>query len=175
MGGFATNDFSMLCLVWTLLALLLLLFRRLEISPWGRVMKSIREDEEAAASLGKNVYAFKLQALTLGGILAGMAGFSGLEIGVFAPDDFQPTLTFYAYLILILGGMNRVWAIPAGAVLFGALYSGTRFLNFYPLSLVDSGDRAYLRLLIVGVVLVLLMAVRPEGLFGKRQELLLEK
>ena len=60
-------------------------------------------------------------------------------------------------------------------MLFGALYSGTRFLNFYPLSLVDSGDRAYLRLLIVGVVLVLLMAVRPEGLFGKRQELLLEK
>ena len=84
-GGFATNDFSMLCLVWTLLALLLLLFRRLEISPWGRVMKSIREDEEAAASLGKNVYAFKLQALTLGGILAGMAGILwALEIGVFA-------------------------------------------------------------------------------------------
>lgn len=176
LGGLATNDFTMLCLVWITLALLLVVFRRLERSPWGRVMKSIREDEEAAASLGKNVYAFKLQALTLGGILAGLAGILwALEIGVFSPDDFQPTLTFYAYLILILGGMNRLWAIPAGAVLFGLLYSGTRFLNFYPLSLVDSGDRAYLRLLIVGVVLVLLMAVRPEGIFGKRQELLLEK
>jgi len=175
-GALATNDFSMLCLVWISLALLLVLFRRLERSPWGRVMKSIREDEEAASSLGKNVYAFKLQALTLGGILAGLAGILwALEIGVFSPDDFQPTLTFYAYLILILGGMNRLWAIPAGAVLFGLLYSGTRFLGFYPLSLVDSGDRAYLRLLIVGVVLVLLMAVRPEGMFGKRQELLLEK
>ena len=71
--------------------------------------------------------------------------------------------------------MNRLWAIPIGAVLFGVLYSGTRFLAFYPLSLVDSGARAYLRLLIVGVVLVVLMAVRPEGMFGKRQELLLEK
>jgi branched-chain amino acid transport system permease protein len=176
LGSLATNDFTMLCLVWITLALLLVVFRRLERSPWGRVMKSIREDEEAAASLGKNVYAFKLQALTLGGILAGLAGILwALEIGVFSPDDFQPTLTFYAYLILILGGMNRLWAIPAGAVLFGLLYSGTRFLNFYPLSLVDSGDRAYLRLLIVGIVLVLLMAVRPEGIFGKRQELLLEK
>jgi ABC-type branched-subunit amino acid transport system permease subunit len=175
-GDAATADLSMLCLVWATLALLLLLFRRLEKSPWGRVMKSIREDEEAAASLGKNVYAFKLQALALGGILGGLAGILwALEIGVFSPDDFQPTLTFYAYLILILGGMNRIWAIPVGAVLFGVLYSGTRFLGFYPLSLVDSGARAYLRLLIVGVVLVLLMAVRPEGMFGKRQELLLEK
>jgi branched-chain amino acid transport system permease protein len=175
-GGVATTDFSMLCLVWATLTLFLLLFRRLEKSPWGRVMKSIREDEEAAASLGKNVYAFKLQALVLGGILGGLAGILwALEIGVFSPDDFQPTLTFYAYLILILGGMNRIWAIPVGAVLFGMLYSGTRFLGFYPLSLVDSGARAYLRLLIVGVVLVLLMAVRPEGMFGKRQELLLEK
>lgn len=176
MGDTATTDLSMLVLVWAMLAVLLVLFRRLEVSPWGRVLKSIREDEEAAASLGKNVSAFKLQALALGGILGGLAGILwALELGVFAPDDFQPTLTFYAYLVLILGGMNRLWAIPIGAVLFGVLYSGTRFLAFYPLSLVDSGARAYLRLLIVGVVLVVLMAVRPEGMFGKRQELLLEK
>jgi len=176
LGDLASNDFSMLCLAWAVLLLFLLLLRRLEKSPWGRVMKSIREDEEAAASLGKNVYAFKLQALVLGGILGGLAGILwALEIAVFSPNDFQPTLTFYAYLILILGGMNRIWAIPIGAVLFGVLYSGTRFLGFYPLSLVDSGARAYLRLLIVGVVLVVLMAVRPEGMFGKRQELLLEK
>ncbi|HLJ61903.1 MAG TPA: branched-chain amino acid ABC transporter permease [bacterium] len=175
-GGVATTDFSMFCVVWATLALLLVLFRRLEKSPWGRVMKSIREDEEAAASLGKNVDAYKLQALVLGGILGGLAGVLwALEIGVFSPDDFQPTLTFYAYLILILGGMNRIWAIPIGAVLFGVLYSGTRFLGFFPLSLVDSGERAYLRLLIVGVVLVVLMAVRPEGMFGKREELVLEK
>jgi len=175
-GSVATTDFSMFCLVWVTLGLLLMLFRRLERSPWGRVMKAIREDEEAAASLGKHVEAYKLQALVLGGIVGGLAGILwALEIGVFSPDDFQPTLTFYAYLILILGGMNRVWAIPVGAVLFGVLYSGTRFLSFFPLSLVDTGERAYLRLLIVGLVLVLLMAVRPQGMFGKREELLLEK
>lgn len=90
-GGFATNDVSMLCLVWTMLALLLLLFRRLEKSPWGRVMKSIREDEEAAASLGKNVYAFKLQALTLGASWRGWPASSGpWRSGCSRPMTFNP-------------------------------------------------------------------------------------
>ena len=94
---------------------------------------------------------------------------------MFSPDDYQPTLTFYAYLILILGGSNRIWAIPLGAVLFSLLYSGTRFLNFFPLSLIDSGSRAFLRLFLVGLLLVLFMAIRPQGILGNRRELLLEK
>ena len=65
--------------------------------------------------------------------------FLAWQIGIITPDDYQPTFTFYAYLILILGGTTRIWAIPVGALLFGLLYSGTRFLNFYPLSLFDSG------------------------------------
>ena len=69
---------------------------------------------------------------------------------MFSPDDYQPTPTFYAYLILILGGVNRIWAIPVGAVLFSLLYTGTRFLNFFPLSLFDPGERAFLRLFLVG-------------------------
>jgi ABC-type branched-subunit amino acid transport system permease subunit len=98
-----------------------------------------------------------------------------LQIGVFSPEDYQPTLTFYAYLIVILGGMNRLLAIPVGAVAFSLLYSGTRLLNFFPLSLIDSGSRAFLRLFLVGFLLVLLMAVRPQGMLGNRRELLLEK
>ena len=96
-----------------------------------------------------------------------------LEKDKLTPDDYQPTFTFYAYLILILGGTTRIWAIPVGALLFGLLYSGTRFLNFYPLSLIDSGDRAYLRLILVGLLLIVLMAIRPQGIFGNRRELLL--
>jgi ABC-type branched-subunit amino acid transport system permease subunit len=76
---------------------------------------------------------------------------------------------------LILGGMTRLWAIPVGAVLFGLLYSGTRFLDFFPLSLIDSGARAFLRLELVGLLLILLMAVRPQGLLGNRRELTLER
>jgi len=176
LGNGVSRDLAMAILVWTLALVLLGVFWRLERSPWGRVLKAIREDETAVAAVGKHVLKFKMQALLLGAVLGGMAGLLlAWQIGVFSPDDYQPTLTFYAYLILILGGMNRIWAIPFGAVLFSLLYSGTRFLNFFPLSLIDSGSRAFLRLFLVGFLLVLFMAVRPQGLLGNRRELLLEK
>jgi len=176
LGITLARDGIMALLVWALAAILLVALWRLERSPWGRVLKAIREDEMAAAAVGKNVFAFKLQALVLGAVLGALAGLLlACEIGVFSPDDYQPELTFYAYLILILGGMNRIWAIPAGAILFSLLYTGTRFLNFFPLSLIDSGSRAFLRLFLVGFLLVLIMAVRPQGMLGNRRELLLEK
>jgi ABC-type branched-subunit amino acid transport system permease subunit len=176
LGGPPTRDAVMAVLVWASLFILIALLHRLERSPWGRVQKGIREDETAVIAAGKNVVAFKMQALILGAILGGLAGLLlAWQIGVFSPDDYGPTLTFYAYLILILGGMNRIWAIPLGAVLFSLLYSGTRFLNFFPLSLFDSGSRAFLRLFLVGGLLVLFMAFRPQGVLGNRSQLLLGK
>ncbi len=174
-GSLASRDFAMFLIVWGTALVVMLALWLMVRSPWGRLLRSIREDEAAAEALGKNVFGYKLQVLMLGGILGGLAGLLlAWEIGVFSPDDYQPTITFYAYLILILGGTTRLWAVPAGAVLFGVLYSGTRFLNFFPLSLIDSGERAYLRLMIVGLLLIVLMAVRPQGLFGNRKELLLK-
>jgi branched-chain amino acid transport system permease protein len=176
LGARMTRDGAAAILVWLLAGMLVLVLWRCERSPWGRVLRAIREDEAAVTAVGKNVFAFKLQALMLGAVLAGVAGLLlAWQIGVFSPEDYQPTLTFYAYLILILGGMNRLLAIPVGAVAFSLLYSGTRLLNFFPLSLIDSGSRAFLRLFLVGFLLVLLMAVRPEGMLGNRRELLLEK
>ena len=170
----ASRDFAMLLIVWVIALILLAVFWLMVRSPWGRMMRAIREDEDAAAAVGKNVFRAKLQVLILGALLGGLAGLLlAWQIGIITPDDYQPTFTFYAYLILILGGTTRIWAIPVGALLFGLLYSGTRFLNFYPLSLFDSGDRAYLRLILVGLLLILLMAIRPQGLLGNRRELLL--
>jgi ABC-type branched-subunit amino acid transport system permease subunit len=170
----ASRDFAMLLIVWVIALILLVVFWLMVRSPWGRMMRAIREDEDAAAAVGKNVFRAKLQVLILGALLGGLAGLLlAWQIGIITPDDYQPTFTFYAYLILILGGTTRIWAIPVGALLFGLLYSGTRFLNFYPLSLFDSGDRAYLRLILVGLLLILLMAIRPQGLLGNRRELLL--
>jgi len=169
-------DGVMLLIVCALTAVLILTFQHLERSPWGRVLKAIREDETAVTAIGKNVFLFKLQALVLGAVLGALAGLLlALQIGSFSPDDYQPTITFYAYLILILGGMNRIWAIPIGSVLFSLLYTGTRFLNFYPLTMIDSGSRAFLRLFLVGLLLVVFVALRPQGLFGNKREMLLEK
>ena len=175
-GVAMSRDAAMSIVVWSLVAILLVVFWRMERSPWGRVMHAVREDETAVEAVGKSVVWFKMQALMLGAVLGGLSGLLlAFQIGVFSPDDYQPTLTFYAYLILILGGSNRIFAIPLGAVLFSVLYTGTRFLNFYPLSLFDSGQRAFLRLFLVGLLLVLFMALRPQGILGNRRQLLLEK
>lgn len=176
MGSVASRDTSMFLIVWTLALVLLAIFWVMIRSPWGRVLRSIREDETAASAVGKNVFSYKMQVLVLGAILGGLAGLLlAYQISVFSPTDYEPTFTFYSYLILILGGMTRLWAIPLGALLFGLLFAGTRFLDFWPLSLVDSGARAFLRLEIVGLLLIFLMAVRPQGLLGNRRELLLER
>ena len=170
-----SKDVTMLVLVWATAVVLLTLTWLAVRTPWGRVLRSIREDEDAAASLGKNVFAYKLQALAIGSALAGVAGlFYAWQFSFFSPDDFQPLLTFFAWMIVILGGLGRIWAVPVGAVVFGSLFAGTRFLDFEPLSSLDSAERAYIRLIVIGLVIIGLVLFRPQGLLGRREEMVLE-
>jgi branched-chain amino acid transport system permease protein len=171
----SSKDAAMLVIVWAVALVLLALVWLAVRTPWGRVLRAIREDEDAAASLGKNVLAYKLQALALGAALAGFAWcFYAWQFSFFSPDDFQPLLTFFGWMIVILGGLGRVWSVPIGAGVFGFLFAGTRFLDFRPLSYLDSADRAYLRLIVIGVVIVGLVLLRPQGILGKRDEMVLE-
>lgn len=175
-GNGVTPDMAMLVIVWSVVAVVISLVWVLSRSPWGRVVRSIREDEEAAEALGKNTYRYKLQVLVLGAALAGVAGLLlAWDLSVFTPYDFLPIVTFYAYIIVIIGGMTNIRAVPIGAILFGILFAATRFLNIFPLSELQSGQRAYLRLFVVGLLLLLFMVLRPQGVFGKREELVLEK
>lgn len=144
-------------------------------TPWGRVLRAIREDEDAAASLGKNVLAYKLQALAIGSALAGVAGcFYAWQFSFFSPDDFAPLLTFFAWMIVLIGGLGRIWSVPVGALVFGFLFAGTRFLDFPPLSYLSGADRAYVRLIVIGLVIIGLVLARPQGILGKRDEMVLE-
>jgi branched-chain amino acid transport system permease protein len=173
--GLSSSDATMLVLVWATAIVLLTVTWLALRTPWGRVLRAIRDDEDAAESLGKNVFAYKLQALALGAALAGVAGlFYAWEFSFFSPDDFQPLLTFFAWMILLLGGLGRVWAVPVGALVFGFIFAGTRFLDFPPFSWFASDERAYLRLIIIGLIIVVLVMVRPQGLLGNRREMVLE-
>jgi branched-chain amino acid transport system permease protein len=173
--GFSSSDATMLVIVWAVAVILLTSTWLALRTPWGRVLRAIRDDEDAAASLGKNVFAYKLQALTLGAVLAGIAGlFYAWEFSFFSPDDFEPLLTFFAWMILLLGGIGRVWAVPVGSLVFGFIFAGTRFLNFAPFSWFASNERAYLRLIIIGLVIIVLVVVRPQGLLGNKREMVLE-
>ncbi|HEY8409721.1 MAG TPA: branched-chain amino acid ABC transporter permease [Gaiellaceae bacterium] len=173
--GFSSSDATMLVIVWGVAVVLLALTWLVLRTPWGRVLRAIRDDEDAAASLGKNVFAYKLQALALGAALAGVAGlFYAWQFSFFSPDDFQPLLTFFAWMILLLGGLGRVWAVPVGSLVFGFIFAGTRFLDFAPFTWFGSDERAYLRLIIIGLIIVLLVMLRPQGLLGNRREMVLE-
>lgn len=170
-----SKDVVMLIVVWVAALVLLALVDRAARKPWGRVLRSIREDEEATASLGKPVFRYRLQALALGAGLAGLAGcFYAWQFSFFSPDDFQPLITFFAWAILILGGIGRVWAVPVGALLFGFLFAATRFFDFPPFSYLDSADRAFVRLMLIGLVIIGLVVFRPQGLLGRRDEMVLE-
>lgn len=174
-GDRATRDVTMLVIVWATALVLLAVVDAALRSPWGRVLRAIREDEDAASALGKNVFAYKLQALALGAALAAVAGlFFAFQFSFFSPGDFDPLLTFFAYTIVILAGTARNWALPVGAVLFGVIFAGTRFFDFLPFTLFDSAERAYLRLVVIGLILIALMLFRPQGLFGRREEMVLE-
>jgi branched-chain amino acid transport system permease protein len=173
--GDVSKDTTMLAIVWTVAIVLIVILQVLVKAPWGRVLRSIREDEDASSALGKNVFSYKLQALALGSALAAIAGlFFAFQFSVFSPADFDPLTTFFAYTIVILGGTAKNWGVPVGAIIFGIIFAGTRFFDFPPFSYFESGERAYLRLIIVGLIIIGLMAFRPQGLFGKRQEMVLE-
>ena len=90
-GGYASSDFALLVIVWVILLACLLVLTPMVRSPWGRVLRAIREDEDAAAALGKPVYWYKLQSLAIG---AGFGAIAGLlyafEFQNFGPDDFDP-------------------------------------------------------------------------------------
>jgi uncharacterized integral membrane protein len=156
--------------------------RRLNLNVWTYRTRhdpvsylSTAKEEDATASLGKHVLSYRLQALALGAALAGLAGcVYAWQFSFFSPDDYQPLITFFGWMILILGGVGRVWAVPVGALVFGFLFAATRFFDFAPFSYLDSADRAYVRLMLIGLVIILLVVFRPQGLLGRREEMVLE-
>jgi branched-chain amino acid transport system permease protein len=144
--------------------------RVLQNSPWGRVLRAVREDEDAARALGKNAFYYKLQSLALSAGLAAIAGFLlSFNLAFLNPREFLSLYTFIGYTILILGGLASYGGVAIGGVIIYIILNGTRFLD---LPLADE-QIAAIRFMIIGVLLILLMVFRPQGILGKRQEMVL--
>ena len=168
---------------WVIVLVVTLVTFALMRAPWGRVVRSVREDEDAARALGKNAYGYKVQSLIIGGVMGGLGGMV-LAIGTqtVQPDSYSPPITFFLYTVLILGGLGRVWTPIVGSIFFWMLLSLTdnflreavdnRFLGIN--HIMDGVQVGQVRFMLVGVGLALLMVFRPQGLFGNKQEMALE-
>jgi branched-chain amino acid transport system permease protein len=162
--------FPLFLVTWGLALLLMFVLSRVQQTPWGRVLRAIREDEDAARALGKNAFAYKLQSLSIAATLGAISGFIlALNLRFVVPDEFLPIVTFIGYAVLVLGGLANYWGVAVGSIILWTLLEGLRFLEL-PLS---ETRISALRFMIVGLLLILLMAFRPQGIFGKREEMVL--
>jgi branched-chain amino acid transport system permease protein len=167
---------------WILVLLAVLFVWMLIRSPWGRVVKAIREDEDAVRALGKNVYGYKMQSLILGGVIGAVGGmFWVIAQAAIVPGSFSPIPTFYAYAALILGGLGRTWGPVVGSMIFWGLLSLTSGLinqavanDYIPSSIMDSNQAGNVRFILVGLGLMLLLIFRPQGIFGDKREIALQ-
>ncbi|MFC7585594.1 branched-chain amino acid ABC transporter permease [Nonomuraea antimicrobica] len=181
--GYRPTDLWVMTVGWGLVVVVSVFVWSIMRAPWGRVLKAIREDEDAVRSLGKSVYTYKMQALAIGGLIGALGGFIvALGQNSVQPDNFSFDLTFIVCTMLILGGAARIMSPVVGAVLFWALLSLVSGIlsaltegqdPVIPTWLMTGDQIGTVRFILVGVALVLLMVYRPQGIFGDRKEMAL--
>lgn len=162
-----------LAMIVVLLAVVYLALERMVNSPWGRVLMSIREDETAASSLGKNAFAYRLQSFVIGSMIIGLGGALYASFITFiSPEDFLPVLTFQVWAMLIVGGSGNNRGAIIGAVLVWALWTGSGSLAqmVLPADLQVKGGA--IQIVLIGLVLMVMLIFRPRGLFGSRKALI---
>ena len=179
---FSSRTWWVLLVGWALVVVTSVLVYLLMRSPWGRVLKGIREDEDAVRALGKNVYAYKMQALVLGGVIGALAGFVfALGRAAVQPDLYGTAFTFFVYTVLLLGGAARVLGPVVGAAIFWVVLSLTDNVlaqaisaGYISPSVLSISQAGQVRFMLVGLALMLLMIFRPQGIFGDRREIALD-
>jgi neutral amino acid transport system permease protein len=185
---YSGRDLRVMIVGWALIAVVATLVWLLMRSPWGRVLKGIREDEDAVRSLGKNVFAYKMQALLLGGVIGMLAGvILAMSRGSVQPDNYSREVTFYILTALVLGGVATISGSIVGPMVFWMVLA---FAEAFLIEVVDdrtgqltiggvtliqtTGQIGQIRFILVGAMLMLLMVFRPQGIFGNRKEMALD-
>ena len=162
-------NLSNLAIVSAVTLVVYLALEHLSRSPWGRVLKALREDERAAISLGKSARFYRVQAFAVGGAIMALAGALQAHFtGFIAPDNYLPILTFQVWVMLIVGGSGSNAGAIAGSVLVWAIWAGSGALTSVLFSPEQQARAASLQIVAIGVMLCLILLIRPTGLFGDR-------
>ncbi|WP_227268803.1 branched-chain amino acid ABC transporter permease [Roseobacter weihaiensis] len=165
-------NYANLGLATLLVVAIYVVLEHLARSPWGRVLRAVREDETAAQSLGKNPTSLRLQAFVLGGAIMGLAGAVQAHfIGFVAPANYLPMMTFQVWAMLIVGGSGNNKGAIFGAVLVWAIWalSGSLISELFPPD--QQARAASLQIVIIGVMLCLILLWRPQGVLPERQSI----
>ncbi len=166
--GGAYNWFFLILLL-IIIFLIYLAIERIIRSPWGRVLRAIREDETVTAMSGKDVFRFKLQSLVLGAMIMGMGGSLYAHFSMYVgPSSFEPLFgTFLVWVMLIAGGSGNNKGAILGAFVVWGIWAGTEFITGYlPLSQTRA---AALRIITIGILLEVILLTRPHGLLGEEK------
>jgi len=162
---------------WVIVAIGLLLVLGLTRSPWGRALKGVREDEDAMRSLGKNVFAIKMQALVIGGLFGAVGGMMYVLPSTVQPDALGRNITFFAYTALLLGGAATIWGPVLGSLIFfvgrAAIIAGanTYLSSDQYINIMNRQQTSQFAFVVIGVALMLLVIFRPQGILGDKREL----
>jgi branched-chain amino acid transport system permease protein len=143
--------------------------QRLDAAPWGRGLRAVSEDPDAAAAAGKNVSRFRLQAFVIGAAFTGLSG--GLyahNAGFISPQDFLPILTFQLYAMVIVGGLGRHAGALLGAAVVWLLWSGSGQVLATALPPGLQNKAGAIRIIVIATVLLATLLLRPAGLLPER-------
>ena len=163
-------NYLYLAIVFSIMWVIYWAIERAIRSPWGRVLKAIREDEVSAAMSGKDVFWFKMQSLVFGSMIMGVGGaLYAHYTKAISPDVFTPLYgTFIIWVMLMAGGSGNNRGAILGAFLIWGIWIGTKFLtDLLPYTL--KARAPYIRFLIVGILLEIILIHRPQGLLGEEK------
>ena len=169
-GRLTPAEFNLLYLGLVILALAAVVFvlERVRRSPYGRVLRAIRDDEQVAEVAGKPVRRFKVEAFALSAAILGLAGGLYAHYTSFiAPDAFVPLVTIYVVLALTAGGTGNNWGAVVGAALVVFFLESTRFATAWLPGLAPV-QVAAVREFVIGLSLILVLRLRPAGLVPER-------
>jgi len=140
-------------------------------SPWGRVLRAIREDEVSTAMMGKDITGFKMQALVFGSMIMGIGGaLYAHYTRAISPSVFEPLYgTFIIWVMLMAGGSGNNKGAILGAYVVWGIWIGTKFMtDFLPYTL--KARAPYIRFLLIGILLEIILIYRPQGLLGEEKK-----
>ncbi|CAN2044854.1 branched-chain amino acid transport system permease protein [Candidatus Magnetomoraceae bacterium gMMP-13] len=165
-------NYIYLIIILCIMLVIYFLIERAIRSPWGRVLRAIREDEISAAMSGKNVFGFKMQSFIFGAMLMGIGGalYAHYTKSV-SPHVFTPLYgTFIIWVMLMAGGSGNNKGAILGAYLVWGIWIGTKFMtDFLPYTL--KARAPYIRFLLIGILLEIILIYRPQGILGEEKKI----